>query len=89
MRKILLLTIFVTSISFCKASDKLEGTHQDRSESISKKRCELKPDPGPCRAAMPGFFFNSNTGKCQEFMYGGCQGVLPFSNLNDCEKTCY
>ena len=36
--------------------------------------CRLREEPGPCRAAFPRFFFDTNTGQCRLFIYGGCQG---------------
>ncbi|XP_033928007.1 kunitz-type protease inhibitor 2 [Melopsittacus undulatus] len=29
---------------------------------------------GRCRAAVPRFWFNSTSGSCQSFTYGGCDG---------------
>uniref|UniRef100_A0A673C5K2 BPTI/Kunitz inhibitor domain-containing protein n=1 Tax=Sphaeramia orbicularis TaxID=375764 RepID=A0A673C5K2_9TELE len=29
---------------------------------------------GPCRAAFQRWYFNSLTGRCQRFIYGGCKG---------------
>ncbi len=36
--------------------------------------CELPKEVGPCRAAIPSFYFNSSSNKCESFMYGGCKG---------------
>jgi hypothetical protein len=47
-------------------------------------QCELKPDPGLCEAAIPKYFYNSVKGKCEEFIYGGCDGVVPFETLEEC-----
>ena len=51
-------------------------------------QCELLPDPGPCDAAIQAFYFDSNTFACEEFMWGGCNGIVPFSTLEDCEAAC-
>ncbi|MEO1447955.1 MAG: BPTI/Kunitz domain-containing protein [Bacteroidota bacterium] len=48
-------------------------------------RCMLKPDPGPCRAAIPRFYYDAESGTCKEFTYGGCQGTVPFETLEACE----
>jgi hypothetical protein len=37
---------------------------------ISQEACALKSDPGLCRAFKPRFFFNSESNKCEEFIYG-------------------
>ncbi|XP_022803867.1 BPTI/Kunitz domain-containing protein-like [Stylophora pistillata] len=51
--------------------------------------CCLHEDPGPCRAAFPRFFFNKNTGKCQQFIYGGCEGNKNnFRSLQACQMKC-
>jgi tissue factor pathway inhibitor len=36
--------------------------------------CTLERDPGPCKAYIPSYFFNSASGQCEKFIYGGCGG---------------
>ena len=40
--------------------------------------CSLPQKPGPnelsCRAYIPRYFYNSRTGRCEFFVYGGCNG---------------
>ncbi|XP_053399253.1 uncharacterized protein LOC123556957 isoform X4 [Mercenaria mercenaria] len=51
--------------------------------------CSLPAETGPCRAYFRRFFFNSESGECEVFVYGGCQGNgNNFKTLNDCENTC-
>ncbi len=50
--------------------------------------CELIPEPGECDAAIPTFYFNQFSGSCEEVIWGGCNGVVPFWNLEDCEEAC-
>lgn len=51
--------------------------------------CSLPADPGPCRAAIPRYFFNSKTGVCEEFTYGGCDGNMNnFETLEECNQQC-
>ena len=47
--------------------------------------CELEMDPGPCEGAQEKFFYNSTTGNCQNFTYGGCGGN---GNNFDSSKSC-
>jgi len=47
--------------------------------------CELAPDPGPCFAAIPKFYFDSETQECKEFTWGGCGGVVPFDSFEACQ----
>jgi len=51
--------------------------------------CSLAKEVGPCRASMNRYFFNSNTGECESFTYGGCQGNgNNFETLQGCEEAC-
>ncbi|XP_070581141.1 eppin-like [Ptychodera flava] len=51
--------------------------------------CELPSDSGPCRAALRRWFFNNETNKCENFLYGGCMGnANNFRNKRNCRKTC-
>jgi len=54
----------------------------------SKDRCDLEPDVGPCRAAIPKYYFDKETQTCKEFIWGGCEGTVPFHTLAACEETC-
>lgn len=51
--------------------------------------CKLDKDPGPCEAAIRKYFYNKNTGDCERFTYGGCQGnANRFDSLSECRKAC-
>ena len=50
--------------------------------------CELEPQSGDCEAAFLAYYFNQNNNQCEEFMWGGCYGVVPFWNLEDCQNAC-
>ena len=44
---------------------------------------------GPCEALIQKWYFDSETGKCSEFGYGGCEGNgNRFSTKEECEITC-
>ena len=44
---------------------------------------------GPCRLRIPRFFYNSTTGQCEEFIYGGCLGNQNNFLLREtCELVC-
>lgn len=49
-------------------------------------RCNLTPDPGPCKALFPKYYFDKSEGKCNEFSWGGCDGVVPFDTLEECKQ---
>ncbi|PJE02077.1 MAG: hypothetical protein CK427_08875 [Leptospira sp.] len=83
---LLLLAIFI-SLSVC--SDGKKSKPIEKSEiQIDKDRCTLRPNPGPCKAMFPGYYYDHSKTSCQEFIYGGCQGSLPFKTLEACEKSC-
>ncbi|XP_063069303.1 tissue factor pathway inhibitor a isoform X2 [Engraulis encrasicolus] len=51
--------------------------------------CAMKMDEGPCKAALEKFYFNIDTGYCESFVYGGCQGnENNFDTLEECEEMC-
>ncbi len=51
--------------------------------------CYLPPDPGPCQAAIPRFYFDPTTGHCQQFNYGGCGGnANNYSSYTVCMNAC-
>ena len=51
--------------------------------------CILPPDGGPCDGICPRYFFNTETGQCEPFDYGCCDGnANNFLTLEDCESVC-
>eukprot|EP01084_Bolivina_argentea_P029884 55445_1 len=51
--------------------------------------CALPAATGPCRAAFPRYFYNSNTGQCESFTFGGCDGNgNNFETLQECQSSC-
>ena len=51
--------------------------------------CSLPPDPGPCDGECPRWFFNAETGKCEMFIWGCCEGnANNFESLKECEAAC-
>jgi len=59
----------------------------DKSNPIDET-CLLVPDPGLCQAAFPRFYYDSDTEKCTEFLWGGCGGVVPFETFDECKNAC-
>ena len=47
--------------------------------------CELLPEVGPCEALIPKYYFDKETQECKEFSWGGCDGVVPFDTLEECQ----
>jgi hypothetical protein len=44
---------------------------------------------GPCRAAIPRFYFDTESGKCDTFSWGGCKpNSNNFQTLEECSYKC-
>ena len=48
--------------------------------------CDLVPEQGNCEAAIPIYYFDQEEKMCKEFIWGGCDGVVPFDTLEQCEE---
>ena len=59
----------------------------DKNKSMDDE-CYLSPERGPCKAMLPRYFYNSESGQCEEFIWGGCDGVVPFVTMEECQKGC-
>ena len=51
-------------------------------------RCSLKPETGPCKALFTKYYYDSADRICKEFTWGGCEGVVPFETLEECQQSC-
>lgn len=51
--------------------------------------CSLPKQAGPCEAEVRRFWFDSSTGKCAAFTYGGCAGnANNFETAEACIAAC-
>jgi len=48
--------------------------------------CDLEPDSGLCYAAFRKYYFDKEEQICKEFIWGGCNGTVPFDTLEDCRE---
>lgn len=46
--------------------------------------CSLEPEPGLCEAYFTRYYYDQKAKKCKEFIWGGCDGVVPFETLEAC-----
>jgi hypothetical protein len=86
MKHLPTLLIF-TALLFAISSCNRKSTEPERTVVLDKN-CELNPEPGPCRMAIKRYYYDPKEKKCKEFIYGGCQGVVPFETLEECRKKC-
>jgi len=68
------------------ANSVVSSADKDGSKEVDK-RCFLKPDSGPCMAFFRRYFFNRDKSSCDVFYWGGCDGVVPFLTVSECEKA--
>ncbi|KPJ10062.1 Papilin, partial [Papilio machaon] len=52
--------------------------------------CRYRLDPGPCNeTGIMKVYWDAESGRCQPFAYGGCQGgPNRFSSVDECEEVC-
>ncbi|CAJ0946498.1 unnamed protein product, partial [Mesorhabditis belari] len=51
--------------------------------------CAMPPDAGICKNYVPRWFFNAQTGQCEQFSYGSCDGnANNFLDRSTCEIRC-
>ena len=63
------------------------GSNGDQSDGGTT--CSLPKVRGTCDAAMPSYWFNAETGKCEYFSYGGCEGnANRFETPEACVAAC-
>lgn len=52
--------------------------------------CSLPKVGGPCKAAIPRFFFDTTVMECRPFTYGGCAGnENNFETFKECQYACH
>lgn len=51
--------------------------------------CTMPKVTGPCRAYFLKWYFDTSSGSCRQFVYGGCNGNgNQFQLKEDCEANC-
>ena len=92
MKKQYVLLVFVAIVliflSGCVDESKIEPVKEGEPAAEIENRCDMEPDPGPCKAAITKYYFDKETQTCEEFIWGGCEGTVPFETLEECEQAC-
>uniref|UniRef100_A0A8C9UY96 BPTI/Kunitz inhibitor domain-containing protein n=1 Tax=Scleropages formosus TaxID=113540 RepID=A0A8C9UY96_SCLFO len=53
-------------------------------------KCSLPSSPGPCSTWASRYYYNSATGHCTHFWYGGCHGNSNnFPTREECQRQCH
>lgn len=50
--------------------------------------CREKPARGPCKGMFQKYYYDRASDSCKTFIWGGCQGSVPFETLKECRNTC-
>ncbi|VDK61413.1 unnamed protein product, partial [Anisakis simplex] len=60
------------------------------SQPSAASLCAHKINPGDCKGEFERFAFDTETGKCRPFIYGGCGGNgNNFASLEECAQRCH
>uniref|UniRef100_A0A914BUD1 BPTI/Kunitz inhibitor domain-containing protein n=1 Tax=Acrobeloides nanus TaxID=290746 RepID=A0A914BUD1_9BILA len=55
----------------------------------SSKICLMDKKPGRCRGHIVRYYYDEKSGKCEQFIYGGCDGNHNnFETLKQCREAC-
>ncbi len=63
--------VFLSSIAHSELSYQTNGP---KLVVFATGRCEMPQEKGPCVSYMTRWFYNTETRRCETFIYGGCQG---------------
>lgn len=53
----------------------------------SPEECNIIPEVGPCDGICPTYYYNQDSGQCEEFITGCC-GVEAFDTQQSCQDIC-
>ncbi|GFT53006.1 hypothetical protein NPIL_616831 [Nephila pilipes] len=66
-----------------------EGQGPTPEPQSPKSICLQPKEVGPCKALFLRYYYNKETGQCEQFTYGGCRGNSNnFVTQEDCEAAC-
>ncbi len=80
---VVLMTLVIAGAAVVLPTAQAEGDDRD------EPACLLPPDAGPCDGVFPRWYFNTETGICEPFTYGGCGGnANNYESLEACQHAC-
>lgn len=50
--------------------------------------CYVQPSSGKCKAAFMRYYFDAGANTCKGFIWGGCEGTVPFETMTACHTQC-
>ncbi|XP_078313590.1 uncharacterized protein LOC111130469 isoform X3 [Crassostrea virginica] len=74
----------------CGGNDNRFTSREVCESSCSRENvCNMDKEEGNCLAYFERFFYNKNTGSCDQFVYGGCGGnANNFDSEESCNRKC-
>lgn len=68
---------------------RIEEELNENNRSFTIEQCSFIPDKGPCRGEFDRWYFDSKSGLCRTFKYGGCmKNKNNHISESDCIDTC-
>ncbi|VDO08493.1 unnamed protein product [Rodentolepis nana] len=65
------------------------GSPPETGGTVSGDVCSLPSEMGPCSDYVLKYTYNTSSGRCEMFYYGGCEGNdNRFENLVECQQRC-
>ncbi|XP_077529491.1 PI-stichotoxin-She2a-like [Haemaphysalis longicornis] len=68
----------------------MQGQNQEAYRAVDFDiGCRPAPITGLCKAYFERWYFDIETGRCEQFVYGGCGGnANRYKTLRECEIAC-
>lgn len=79
----------IMGVALCGCGDTDEPQRLSQPLASPPSECNQSIQVGPCDAAFSRFAFDTSSGQCVPFLYGGCEGNSNnFETLSECQTTC-
>jgi len=75
------ILLFAIIASMCSM-----GCKENCPDTLIPEACTLAPEIGPCEALFIRYYYDQTDGICKEFIWGGCEGTVPFETLEACQE---